>query len=74
MPRIRIGIDRPASRSQVAEYVLTDFPEEEQEVIDKAVNQSLEKIANHLGKRTGEDMRRLLQLEMDEAEEKEKTR
>lgn len=74
MPRIRIGIDRPASRSQVAEYVLTDFPDEEQEVIDKAVNQSLEKIADHLGKRTGEDVRSLLQLEVDEAKEKEKTR
>ena len=74
MPRIRIGIDRPASRSQVAEYVLTDFPDEEQELIDKAVNQSLEKIADHLGKRTGEDVRSLLQLEMDEAKEKEKTR
>ena len=74
MPRIRIGIDRPASRSQVAEYVLTNFPKEEQQVIDKAVNESLEKIADHIGKRTGEDVRRLLQLETEEIKDKEKTR
>ena len=74
MPRIKIGIDRPASRGQVAEYVLSNFPREEQEIIDRAVNQSLEKIADHLAKRTGEDMRRLLQLEIDDLKDKEKTR
>lgn len=74
MPRIKIGIDRPASRGQVAEYVLSNFPREEQEIIDRAVNQSIEKIADHLAKRTGEDMRRLLQLEIDDLKDKEKTR
>ena len=72
MPRIKIGIDRPASRDQVADYVLSQFPSEEQQVINKVVKQSLVKIADHIGKRTGEDIRGILQLDIEELREKDK--
>ena len=72
MPRIKIGIDRPASRDQVGEYVLENFPVEEQKVINKAITQSIVKIFDHLGKRTGEDVRAILQHEIDELREKDK--
>lgn len=74
MPRIKIGIDRPPSRSQVANYVLEIFPQEEQKIIDEAVAQSLVKIADLLSKKTGEDLRRILQPEIEEPKDKEKAR
>lgn len=72
MPRIKIGIDRPARKDQVADYVLETFPQEEQKVINKATTDSIVKVLEHLGKRTGADIRGILQNEIDELTEKDK--
>ncbi|KNE64226.1 hypothetical protein AMAG_09267 [Allomyces macrogynus ATCC 38327] len=34
LPRLRIGIDRPADRADVADYVLEPFTPEEREMVD----------------------------------------
>jgi PTH1 family peptidyl-tRNA hydrolase len=36
--RVRIGVGKPEHKSQVADYVLHDFSQEEQEVLDKLIS------------------------------------
>ena len=40
IPRVRIGIGRPASREEVVDYVLSPFKEEELPVIEEAVRKA----------------------------------
>ncbi|KAL3870205.1 hypothetical protein ACJMK2_038286 [Sinanodonta woodiana] len=68
--RIKIGIDRPTCKDEVAEYVLSEFPAEEQTVIDNAVMDCLMKIAQHMSKKAGHKISEILCKDFQEAKEK----
>lgn len=53
MPRLRIGIGRPADVSQVGEYVLKDFTVEERWVIDHQMDDCLSAMLWHMAQRHG---------------------
>ena len=53
MPRLWLGVDRPADRAQVADYVLSKFESEERKVIYSLVNTCIMKLATHIEKDSG---------------------
>ncbi|MBN3299555.1 PTH hydrolase, partial [Amia calva] len=48
MPRVRIGISRPAGKVSVERYVLGRFTREEQEVLREVLEQSVELLLRHI--------------------------
>jgi len=42
--RVRMGVDKPAYKSQVADYVLHDFSDKENEILDKWIHHTAEAI------------------------------
>lgn len=73
MPRVKIGIDKPDSKSQITKHVLGKFDPEEQKVIEEAILGSIVKLAEHLGERTGADTSSILQ-EIDLMRQRHKMR
>ena len=53
MPRLRMGIGRPADVSQVPDFVLKRFTAEEQLVIDKRIDDCLVTLFRHIAHRHG---------------------
>lgn len=43
-PRLRVGIGRPPGRMEAADYVLQDFPKNEQELLDLTLNRAVDAI------------------------------
>lgn len=53
MPRFRIGVDRPSNKSEVAEYVLSNFKPSEREAVRKVIDECVEKVIHRLEKQSG---------------------
>ena len=53
MPRLLIGIDRPADKSQVADYVLERFRPAEKQTADSAISEGLCNLIRHLQAKAG---------------------
>ena len=43
-PRLRVGIGRPPGRMEAADYVLQDFSESEQELLDLTLDRAVDAI------------------------------
>lgn len=69
MKRLLIGIDRPASKSKVADYVLANFQMEEQMIIDGVIKHSIPLLLEDVKKTYEID---LLELNKENTETQEK--
>ncbi|XP_064616231.1 probable peptidyl-tRNA hydrolase [Liolophura sinensis] len=67
MPRLKIGIDRPPSKDEVSDYVLSEFSSSEQQIVNRAVDTCLVTIADHMARRTGVELRKVLNLPQAES-------
>lgn len=67
MPRLKIGIDRPSSKDEVSDYVLSEFSSSEQQIMNRAVDTCLVTIADHMARRTGVELRKVLNLPQPES-------
>ncbi|BFZ20459.1 hypothetical protein BsWGS_23498 [Bradybaena similaris] len=54
MPRLRIGISRPTSKSQIVPYVLSKFSDEELAIIDVTIDQAIASLLRHIENRLSE--------------------
>lgn len=48
MTRVRIGIGYPDSQKEVADYVLANFDQKEQQIINGVITDSFLKMAKHM--------------------------
>lgn len=48
MPRLLVGIDRPASKSQVADYVLSNFSASEKDLIKQTISDCIKVLSDEL--------------------------
>ncbi|KAL5011294.1 hypothetical protein ScPMuIL_009845 [Solemya velum] len=53
MPRFRIGVDRPSTKSEVAEYVLSNFNPSERDTVRKVINECVDKVIHRIEQQSG---------------------
>jgi peptidyl-tRNA hydrolase len=56
MRRIVVGIDRPANKDKVAEYVLTNFTREEQQTVDIVIRDCIQRLSDDVRNKFGVDL------------------
>ena len=56
MPRLRIGIDRPSSRGQEADYVLNRFTSSQLKTIQDSMDDMINVLFKHIQQKTGVDI------------------
>ena len=69
--RLLIGIDRPAHRDDVADYVLTKFTNEERKIVSKVTDEALCMLAKQIEKQTEVDSQLITSQIRDSAVEPE---
>lgn len=67
MPRLMIGIGRPADKADVVDYVLEEFTPDQLILVDSIMTEALRAMMSHLDKTSKELSRESTNLEETEA-------